>query len=72
VVIKNCTLGAHDDNFAIKSGRDADGRRVNVPSQNIVIFGCTMNGNWGAAAARRTSTWTASRAPSTGRSHTSR
>jgi polygalacturonase len=48
VVIKNCTLGAHDDNVAIKSGRDADGRRVNVPSQNIVIFGCTMNGNWGA------------------------
>ncbi len=48
VVIKNCNLGAHDDNIAIKSGRDADGRRVNVPSQNIVIFGCTMNGNWGA------------------------
>jgi polygalacturonase len=48
VVIKNCTLGAHDDNIAIKSGRDADGRRVNVPSQNIVIFGCVMNGNWGA------------------------
>jgi polygalacturonase len=48
VVIKNCTLGAHDDNIAIKSGRDADGLRVNVPSQNIVVFGCTMNGNWGA------------------------
>jgi polygalacturonase len=48
VVIKNCNLGAHDDNVAIKSGRDADGRRVNVPSQNIVVFGCTMNGNWGA------------------------
>jgi polygalacturonase len=48
VVIKNCTLGAHDDNIAIKSGRDADGRRVNVPTTNVVIFGCTMNGNWGA------------------------
>jgi polygalacturonase len=48
VVIKNCTLGAHDDNISIKSGRDEDGRRVNVPSQNIVIFGCVMNGNWGA------------------------
>jgi polygalacturonase len=48
VVIKNCSLGAHDDNIAIKSGRDADGRRVNVPCQNLVIFGCTMNGNWGA------------------------
>jgi polygalacturonase len=48
VVIKNCTLGAHDDNIAIKSGRDDDGRRVNVPSQNIVIHDCVMNGNWGA------------------------
>jgi polygalacturonase len=48
VVIKNCDLGAHDDNIAIKSGRDADGRRVNVPCQNLVVFGCRMNGNWGA------------------------
>ncbi len=48
VVIANCDLGAHDDNIAIKSGRDADGRRVNVPTQNVVVYGCTMNGNWGA------------------------
>lgn len=48
VVIRNCDLGAHDDNIAIKSGRDADGRRINVPCQNIVVFGCRMNGNWGA------------------------
>jgi polygalacturonase len=48
VVIRNCTLGAHDDNIAIKSGRDADGRRVNVPTQNVVVYGCKMNGNWGA------------------------
>jgi len=37
VVVANCTLGAHDDNIAIKSGRDADGRRVNVPCQNLVV-----------------------------------
>jgi polygalacturonase len=48
VVITNCNLGAHDDNIAIKSGRDADGRRVNVPCQNLVVVNCTMNGNWGA------------------------
>jgi polygalacturonase len=48
VVVRNCNLGAHDDNIAIKSGRDADGRRVNVPCQNLVVFGCRMNGNWGA------------------------
>ncbi len=48
VVIRNCNLGAHDDNIAIKSGRDADGRRVNVPTQNVVVHDCVMNGNWGA------------------------
>jgi len=48
IVIRNCTLGAHDDNIAIKSGRDADGRRVNVPTQNLVVYNCLMNGNWGA------------------------
>jgi polygalacturonase len=48
IVIRNCTLGAHDDNIAIKSGRDADGRRVNVPTRDVVIYNCLMNGNWGA------------------------
>jgi polygalacturonase len=48
IVIANCDLGAHDDNIAIKSGRDADGRRVNKPCQNIVVVNCRMNGNWGA------------------------
>jgi polygalacturonase len=48
VVIRNCNLGAHDDNIAIKSGRDADGRRINVPTQNVVIYNNIMNGNWGA------------------------
>ncbi|MCE7006489.1 glycoside hydrolase family 28 protein [Kibdelosporangium philippinense] len=48
VVIANRTLGAHDDNIAIKAGRDADGRRIDVPCQNIVVVNCTMNGNWGA------------------------
>jgi polygalacturonase len=48
VVIKNCVLGAGDDNIAIKSGRDADGRRINTPSQNLVIVGCHMAGPWGA------------------------
>jgi len=48
VLIRNCTLGAHDDNVAIKSGRDDDGRRINVPTSNVVIYNCLMNGNWGA------------------------
>lgn len=48
VVIKNSTLKAGDDNIAIKSGRDADGRRINVPTQNVVIWNNTFEGPWGA------------------------
>ena len=47
VVIKDCTLDAHDDCIAIKSGRDEDGRRVDTPSENIVIVGCRFQGPWG-------------------------
>jgi polygalacturonase len=48
VVIKNCILGAGDDNIAIKSGRDADGRRINTPCQNLVIWNNQFEGPWGA------------------------
>jgi polygalacturonase len=48
VVIKNSTLRAGDDNIAIKSGRDTDGRRVNKPSTNIVIWNNRFEGPWGA------------------------
>jgi polygalacturonase len=47
VVIRDSTLDANDDCIAIKSGRDDDGRRVNTPSQNIVIFGCRLQGPFG-------------------------
>src|SRR5256886_3884211 len=48
VVIKNSTLLAGDDDIAIKSGRDADGRRVNVPTQNVVIWNNQFEGPVGA------------------------
>lgn len=48
VLIENCFFNTGDDCIAIKSGRNDDGRRVNVPSQNIVIQGCHMkNGHGG-------------------------
>ncbi len=47
VLIKNCTFSTGDDCIAIKSGRNADGRRVNTPSENIVVQGCHMKDGHG-------------------------
>lgn len=48
VVIKNCFFDTGDDCIAIKSGRNADGRRLNIPSENILISNCKMrNGHGG-------------------------
>ncbi|MFZ1978965.1 MAG: glycoside hydrolase family 28 protein [Bacteroidota bacterium] len=48
VLIENCVFNNGDDCIAVKSGRNADGRRINVPCENIVIRGCTMkNGHGG-------------------------
>ncbi len=42
VLIEDCVFDTGDDCIAIKSGRNADGRRLAVPAENIVIAGCTM------------------------------
>ncbi|AGA79327.1 glycoside hydrolase family 28 protein [Echinicola vietnamensis] len=42
VLIKDCYFNTGDDCIAIKSGRNADGRRINVPSENIIIQNCKM------------------------------
>jgi len=48
VLISNCFFDTGDDCIAIKAGRNADGRRVTVPSENIVIQQCHMkNGHGG-------------------------
>jgi polygalacturonase len=48
VLIEDVSFNCGDDCIAIKSGRNADGRRVNVPSQNIVIQHSTFaNGHGG-------------------------
>jgi len=36
VLVENCDIDCNDDNLCIKAGRDADGLRVNRPSENIV------------------------------------
>ncbi|WP_431900322.1 glycosyl hydrolase family 28 protein [Nonomuraea sp. bgisy101] len=48
VLIENCSFDTGDDGTVIKSGRDTDGRRVGVPSENIVIRGNKYYGRWGA------------------------
>jgi polygalacturonase len=47
VLIEKCTFDTGDDCIAIKSGRNTDGRRVNVPTQNVVVRGCTMKDGHG-------------------------
>jgi polygalacturonase len=47
VLIERCTFNTGDDCIAIKSGRNADGRRVNVPTQNVIIRGCSMKDGHG-------------------------
>lgn len=47
VHIKDCYFDTGDDCIAIKSGRNADGRRLNAPSQNIVIQDCQMKDGHG-------------------------
>lgn len=37
VLVENADIDNHDDDIVIKSGRDADGLRVNRPSYNIVV-----------------------------------
>lgn len=50
VLIENCTLDCGDDCIAIKSGRDADGGRVDTPCENIIIKDCHMQRGHGGIA----------------------
>ena len=47
VLIKNCYFDTGDDCIAIKAGRNADGRRVNVPTSYVVVQGCEMKDGHG-------------------------
>lgn len=47
VLIDKCFFDTGDDCIAIKSGRNNDGRRINVPTENIIIRNCTMRDGHG-------------------------
>jgi polygalacturonase len=47
VLIENCYFDTGDDCIAIKSGRNEDGRRIHVPTENVIIRGCQMKDGHG-------------------------
>ncbi|MBP1638911.1 MAG: glycoside hydrolase [Bacteroidetes bacterium] len=47
VLIEGCTFDDGDDCIAIKSGRNNDGRRWNIPSENIIVRNCQMKAGHG-------------------------
>lgn len=42
MLIEDCSFDTGDDCIAVNSGRNEDGRRLGVPSQNILIRNCRM------------------------------
>ena len=56
VTITGCYIDDNDDCISIKSGKDADGLRVNRPSENIIVKKCTFGyGHGGVAMGSETS-----------------
>jgi polygalacturonase len=47
VLIEECNFDTGDDCIAIKSGRNADGRRIAAPSENIIVRNCNMKDGHG-------------------------
>ena len=47
VLIEGCTFDTGDDCIAIKSGRNADGRRLHAPSENVIVRNCVMKDGHG-------------------------
>lgn len=47
ILVEDTLFDTGDDCIAIKSGRNGDGRRVNVPTENMVIRNCVMKDGHG-------------------------
>jgi polygalacturonase len=41
-VIRDCTFDVGDDGICLKSGKDAAGRRIGIPTEDVLIEGCTV------------------------------
>jgi polygalacturonase len=47
ILVQNCDIDCNDDDICLKAGRDADGLRVNRPTQNVVIRNCITRAGGG-------------------------
>jgi polygalacturonase len=47
ILVQNCDIDCNDDNICLKAGRDADGLRVNRPTENVIIRNCTTRAGGG-------------------------
>jgi polygalacturonase len=47
VLIEGCEFDTGDDCIAIKSGRNADGRRLRAPTENVIVRNCNMKDGHG-------------------------
>jgi polygalacturonase len=47
ILVENCDIDCNDDNFCLKAGRDADGLRVNWPTEYVVIRNCISRAGGG-------------------------
>lgn len=49
VLIRNSLIASQDDCIAVKSGRDAEGRRIGLPSINVTVENCVFKSGFGVA-----------------------
>lgn len=47
ILVQNCDIDCNDDNIGLKAGRDADGLRVNRPTENVTIRNCVTRSGHG-------------------------
>ena len=47
ILVERCDIDCNDDNICLKAGRDADGLRINRPTENIIIRDCISRAGHG-------------------------
>lgn len=47
ILIEGCDIDCNDDNICLKAGRDADGLRVNRPTENVIVRDCITRAGHG-------------------------